>query len=233
MSFMLRRVYKGLLFHPDAFHIHPLVGTIILMVQLLLLIWSNFIILTSLLSLVILENILFKNSRGSISLIRALFPILIILTCLTFIFGGPEIAALVLLRFLIGALSCSLYFTITNPSDLTRVLEQLKIPIKWAILPSLMLTMVPRIAKDAEETFDTLALRGEMQGFFIKWLPKALAIFIASTLYRSEFLAQSLYYRGLGIKKRTHYRNVSIQKADFLRLFIWLIIGFTFLGISL
>jgi energy-coupling factor transporter transmembrane protein EcfT len=109
----------------------------------------------------------------------------------------------------------------------------LKIPIKWAILPSLMLTMVPRIAKDAEETFETLTLRGEIHGFFIKWLPKILAIIIASTLYRSEFLAQSLYYRGLGMHKRTHYRSVIIRKIDAFRLLIWIIFVYLIIYFSL
>jgi len=125
---------------------------------------------------------------------------------------------------LIGALAFSFFFVVTNPSDLTRVLEKLRIPTRVAILPALALMMVPRVAKDAEDTFETLALRGEIKGFFIKWLPKALAIFIASVLYRSDFLAQSLYYRGFLIQKRTHYRQVSFRKIDFSRIFSWLVI---------
>ena len=132
-------------------------------------------------------------------------------------------AFLVVLRLLIGALSCSFFFAVTNPSDLTRILEKCKVPTKWALVPALALTMVPRVAKDAEETFETLTLRGEISGFFLKWLPKALAIFVASVLYRSEFLAQSLYFRGLAIQKRTHYRLVPFRKRDLLRLFTWLI----------
>ena len=234
MAFMLRRVYQGFSFRPDAIHVHPIIGIFVLGLQfLLLVIGRNFTILIPLLSLIVIENLLYGNFRGTISLIRAMTPLLLFLGILTLFFGGLIQAILVILRLLVGALSCSFFFAVTNPSDLARSLEKCNIPTKLAILPALTLTLVPRVAKDAEETFDTLALRGEIHGFFLRWLPKTIAIFVASVLYRSEFLAQSLHFRGLGIQKRTHYRSVSIQKADFLRLFIWLIIGSIFLSISL
>ncbi len=223
MAFMLRRVYQGFLFHPDAVHVHPLVGMLILGLQFIILIGNDPMILIFLLVLVGFENISFNNTRGSLSLLRAIIPLLIFLGGVSFVFGGLIQAFFVVLRLLIGALSCSFFFAVTNPSDLTRILEKCKVPTKWALLPALALTMVPRVAKDAEETFETLTLRGEISGFFLKWLPKALAIFVASVLYRSEFLAQSLYFRGLAIQKRTHYRLVPFRKIDLLRLFTWLI----------
>lgn len=223
MAFTLRRVYQGFLFHPEAVHVHPLVGMLILGLQFAILLVNDPLILTLLLVLVGFENILFNNTRGSLSLLRAIIPLLIFIGGLTFIFGGLSRAFLVVLRLLIGAFSCSLFFAVTNPSDLTRIIENFKIPTRWALLPALALTMVPRVAKDAEETFETLTLRGEISGFFLKWLPKVLAIFVASVLYRSEFLAQSLYFRGLAIQKRTHYRSVPFRKTDFFRLFTWLI----------
>lgn len=233
MAFMLRRVYQGFSFQPDAIHVHPIIGIFILGFQFLLLIMGhNFTILIPLLSLIVIENLLYGNIRGIISLIRAMAPLLLLLGILTFFFGGPIQAILVILRLLVGALSCSFFFTVTNPSDLARSLEKCRIPIKLAILPALTLTLVPRVAKDAEETFDTLALRGEIHGFFLRWLPKTIAIFVASVLYRSEFLAQSLHFRGLGIQKRTHYRSVPIQKADLLRLLVWLTIGYILLIIA-
>jgi energy-coupling factor transporter transmembrane protein EcfT len=68
-------------------------------------------------------------------------------------------------------------------------------------------------------------LRGEIKGYnFFRWLPKTLAIFIASVLYRSELLSHSLYYRGFGIQRRSHYRSVKTQKKDLLRLFTWLLL---------
>lgn len=222
MAFMLRRVYQGFLFHPDATHVHPLIGMVILGLQFTILIANDPVLLILLLVLVGLENIFFNNSRGSLSLFRAIIPLLIFLGGVSFIFGGPVQAFLIVIRLLVGALSCSLFFAVTNPSDLTRFLEKCKIPSRWALLPALALTMVPRVAKDAEETFETLTLRGEISGFFLKWLPRALAIFVASVLYRSEFLAQSLYFRGLAIQKRTHYRSVPFQKIDFFRSLLWL-----------
>jgi energy-coupling factor transporter transmembrane protein EcfT len=196
---------------------------LILGLQFAMLIVNDPVILILLLVLVGFENIAFNNTRGSLSLLRAIIPLLIFLGGFSFIFGGPIQAFLVVLRLLVGAFSCSLFFAVTNPSDLTRILEKCKIPTRWALLPSLALTMVPRVAKDAEETLETLAFRGEISGFFLKWLPKVLAIFVASVLYRSEFLAQSLYFRGLAIQKRTHYRSVPFQRKDIFRLFVWLV----------
>jgi energy-coupling factor transporter transmembrane protein EcfT len=225
---MLRRIYQGFSYHPDAIRVHPLIGLIILGLQFLFLIISNnFQVLIPLLSLILLENLLYGNFRGIISLFRAMLPLLLLLGGLTFFFGGWQLAILLVFRLLVGALSCSFFFAVTNPSNLARFLEDCGVPTKLALLPALALTMVPRIAKDAEETFDTLALRGEIQGFFLKWLPKTLAIFVASVLYRSELLAQSLHFRGLGIQKRTHYQKNKLKKSDYMRLAFWLIIVVT------
>ncbi|MFW9905064.1 MAG: energy-coupling factor transporter transmembrane component T family protein [Candidatus Thorarchaeota archaeon] len=224
MAFTLRRVYQGFLYRPTALHVHPFIGILILGIQFLLLLINNIPILIFLLVLVIFENVLFRNIHGSLSLLRAITPLLIFLGIVSFIFGGFIQATLVVFRLLTGALAFSFFFVVTNPSDLTRVLEKMKIPTRVAILPALALMMVPRVAKDAEDTFETLALRGEIKGY-IRWLPKTLAIFIASVLYRSEFLAQSLYYRGFLIQKRSHYRPVPFKKSDFSRAFTWLAVS--------
>ncbi|MFX1506544.1 MAG: energy-coupling factor transporter transmembrane component T family protein [Promethearchaeota archaeon] len=224
MAFTLRRVYQGFLYRPAALHVHPFIGILILGIQFLLLLITNIPTLFFLLILVICENIVFRNTRGSISLLRAIIPLLIFLGLVTFVFGGLIQATLVVFRLLIGALAFSFFFVVTNPSDLTRVLEKLRVPSRVAILPALALMMVPRVAKDAEDTFETLALRGEIKGI-IRWLPKTLAIFIASVLYRSEFLAQSLYYRGFLIQKRSHYRPVPFKKIDFSRAFTWIFVS--------
>ncbi|MFX1514957.1 MAG: CbiQ family ECF transporter T component [Promethearchaeota archaeon] len=225
MAFTLRRVYQGFLYRPNALHVHPLIGITILGMQFLLLLRDDILLLFLLLIVVGIENVVFRNIQGSLSLLRAIVPLLIFLGMVSFLFGGLIQATLVVLRLLIGALAFSFFFVVTNPSDLTRVLENLRIPSRVVILPALALMMVPRVAKDAEDTFETLALRGEIKGFFIRWLPKALAIFIASVLYRSEFLAQSLYYRGFLLQKRTHYRHVPFRKIDLSRIFTWLIVS--------
>jgi len=141
----------------------------------------------------------------------------------TFLFANFYQAIRLILRLVAGALAFSFYFAVTNPSDLTRILEKMKVPSRWALLPALSLSLVPRIAKDAEETFETLLLRGEIKGHFFRWLPRTLAIFIASVLYRSEFLSQSIYYRGFGLGKRTHYRDVKLQLRDIIRLIFWIL----------
>lgn len=226
MAFTLRRVYQGLLYRPSALHVHPLIGILILSCQFVFLLLSDIPFLFLLLIFVFLENICYGNFRGSMSLFRAVLPLLLFLGVVSFLFGGLTQATIVVMRLLIGAFAFSFFFVVTNPSDLTRVLEVCKVPNRFAILPALALMMVPRVAKDAEDTFDTLALRGEIKGFFIRWMPKVLALFVASVLYRSEFLAQSLYYRGFMIKKRTHYRSVPFQKIDAFRICTWLIFLF-------
>ncbi|MFX0050149.1 MAG: energy-coupling factor transporter transmembrane component T, partial [Candidatus Hermodarchaeota archaeon] len=212
-------------YKPDAIHFHPLIGLCLLFLQFVVMLGQSPFILFGVLILILIENIILGNFRGILDLIWAIFPFLLFLGLLTFIFAGLSQAILLMMRLLSGALAFSFFFAITNPSDLTRVLEKMKIPSKWALLPSLSLTLVPRVAKDAEETFETLLLRGEIKGYnFFRWLPRTLAIFIASVLYRSELLSHSLYYRGFGIQRRTHYRSVKIQKKDLLRLLIWLLL---------
>lgn len=223
MSFMLRRIYDGFLYKPENIHIHPLIGILILFLQFGFMVLNLNWILTLLLLFIIFESFLFKNVRGSLSILWALTPILIPLAGLIYLFGGWIQMYRVVIRFLIGGIGFSFFFTVTNPSDLTRVLEKIYIPTKIAIIPSLALTMIPRIARDAEDTLSTLRLRGELKGFFLRWLPKVLAIFIASILYRSEFLAQSLYFKGMGIQKRTHYRNVKLSSRDLIRSIFWIL----------
>ncbi|MHA1668419.1 MAG: hypothetical protein ACTSX6_09295 [Candidatus Heimdallarchaeaceae archaeon] len=223
MSFMLKRVYQGLLYKTESLHIHPLVGIVIIFIQFGFLIPNINWLLLLLLIFILVENILLKNVKGALSILWFLFPLIVIVGGLTFIFGGWVQVFRVISRFLIGGLGFSLFFALVNPSDLTRSFENLHISSKIAIIPSLALMMIPRMAKDAEDTFNTLLLRGEIKGFIFSWLPKTLALMIASILYRSDFLAQSLYFKGFGIQKRTHYKKVEFSKVDLFRILFWLI----------
>ena len=228
MSFMLRRVYQGLLFKPESLHVHPLIGLLILFTQFGFMVVNINWVLGLLLIFVISENVVFKNVKGGLSLMYALLPALVILGIITYFVGGWNLVFKVLSRVIIGGLGFSLFFSLTNPSDLTRVLERLHLGSKVALIPSLTLTIIPHIAKDAEDTFATLRLRGELKGGFYRWLPKALAILIASIIYRSEFLAQSLYFKGFGIKKRTHYKKVSLSYNDLYRILEWIVFTILF-----
>jgi energy-coupling factor transporter transmembrane protein EcfT len=173
--------------------------------------------------IIIIEYLIAGGMKSILDLLWGITPLLLFIAVTTWLFSNPETTVLVLLRIISGSLTFSFFVSFTNPSDLTRVLETLKIPPRWALIPSLTLSFVPRIIKDAQETLETLALRGEIGGKWniLKWLPKTLAVFIASTLYRSEFLAQALYFRGFGLPLRTHYRKVPFRSVDFLRILIW------------
>jgi energy-coupling factor transporter transmembrane protein EcfT len=189
---------------------------------------GNHLILAIMTGLIVFEFILEGEGRSMINLLWGIVPLILLLTGLTWVFSGQDYAIFVFLRIIFGALCFSFYVTFTNPSDLTRVLESMKIPPKWALIPSLTLTIVPRVIKDAQETFETLTLRGEIGGRWniLNWLPKSLAIIIASTIYRSEFLAQALYFRGFGLPLRSHYKKVKIRHTDIFRFLYWLIFTF-------
>ncbi|MHA1166504.1 MAG: energy-coupling factor transporter transmembrane component T [Candidatus Hodarchaeales archaeon] len=223
MAFVFRNVYQGFLYRAGSRSANPLTGFVIVAIQFTLMLDNDQVFLTTLLFLLIIENITLRKAQDILILLKAIFPLLVFLGGITFLFGGFSRAMIVVLRILISSLSFSLYFALTNPSELSRALEKLKIPASVAIIPALALTVVPSVSKDAEETFNTLVLRGELEGHFWNWLPKALAVFIASVLYRSEFLAQSLYIKGYGLGKRTHYRSIPIKRSDVLRTFFWLI----------
>jgi energy-coupling factor transporter transmembrane protein EcfT len=218
---MLKRIYDGFLYKPDRLKINPYMGILVISIQFGFLILNKNWLLTLLLLFIIVENILFRNIKGALSILWALLPIIVVLGLITYFFSGWIIMYRVLMRLLVGGLGFSLFFSLTNPSDLTRSFEKIKIPSKIAMIPSLALMMIPRIAKDAEDTFTTLRIRGEIKGIFLRWLPKVLAIFIASVIYRSEFLAQSLYFKGFGIQKRTHYRKIPFGWIDIVRFLTW------------
>jgi len=119
MSILIRRVSQGLLYRPRENQIHPLGGIIILLIQFILLISPNPIILGLLFVLIFLENVIFGNLTAAINILRAIFPILIIIGLLTFIFGNLLLSFNIILRLGSGAISFSLYFSFTNPSDLS------------------------------------------------------------------------------------------------------------------
>ncbi|MFW9856708.1 MAG: energy-coupling factor transporter transmembrane component T [Candidatus Thorarchaeota archaeon] len=221
---MLRRIRQGFLYRPEAFHLHPGFGLLILAIQFSLIIGQSPLGLIILVLVTFLENSLIGNFRGSLELIWGLLPLILLLSIVTLIVANVASVITLILRFVSGALIFSFFFVVTNPADLTRFLEQLKIPARWAIIPSLALTLVPRIAKDTEETFEALTFRGELSGRFYRWAPRALAILVASALYRSELLAQALYYKGFGVRSREHYRSILIRRFDLFRFGLWIFI---------
>ncbi len=223
ISIYFDRLYRGLVFYPDSLSFHPLIGITILLMQFILLLVLKPLPLLLLTILIFIEFLIIAKLENLLNLLRGILPLLIFLSGSTWFFSGLEIAVSVFLRILCGALGFSLFVAFTNPSDLTHFLEIIKIPSKWALIPSLSLSFVPRVIKDVQETIDTLTLRGEIGGIrkLFLWLPKTLAIIIASILYRSEFLAQSLYFRGYGLSGRTHSRRLKAKKLDLTRFLIW------------
>lgn len=222
MSFLLRRIYQGVVYNPNITPFHPMTNIFLIFIIFLMLISGNLQILFILSIVIIGENIILGNAFGGASLLKAVSPFLIFLGVMTYLFSGLELAVIIVLRFVNGSLSFSLFFAITNPMDLSRALERIHIPSRWALIPSLSLTLVPRIAKDAEETFEALYMRGEIKGFFLRWLPKTIAILLASVIYRSEFLAQSLYFKGFNLGPRSHYRKLKFHPKDIYRGFFWI-----------
>lgn len=170
------------------------------------------------------EIIATKNITNCLSLLKGILPLLILTFFITLFFGGPVRSVLLVLRISTGALIFSIFIIFTNPSDLSKLLEKSFIPQKFAIIPSLSLSLIPRTLKDIEETYNTLYLRGEIKGSFIKWLPKLLAISISSIIYRSNFIEDSLYMRGFNLKTRKRLgTNHKLVKKDFFRLLYWII----------
>jgi energy-coupling factor transporter transmembrane protein EcfT len=144
---------------------------------------------------------------------------------MTILFAGPVQTVMLILRIIASSLMFSIFITSTNPTDLTKFLEKCHIPIKLAIIPSLSLSLIPRTLQDIQDTYNTLFLRGEIEGSFIKWLPKLLTITISSALYRSSFIESSLYIRGFANNKRKKLGpNHNIRLLDFVKLLFWMII---------
>lgn len=171
-----------------------------------------------------IEIILSKNLINCFNLLKGIFPLLIMTFILTLLFGGPSRSIVIVLRIMLGALIFSIFVITTNPSDLSKLLEKFYIPHKFAIIPSLSLSLIPQTLKDIEDTYNTLYLRGEIQGSFFSWLPKLLAISISSAIYRSNFIADSLYLRGFNLKTRKRLgTNHTLSKLDFIRFGYWLV----------
>ncbi len=227
MSYFIHRLSTGLSFKPDKASIHPGINLLILFIQFIFLVFQlsdikTIFLLSLFLLFVVIELIYTKNFLNSINLIRGILPLLIITFVITIFFGGPLRAVLLILRIATGALAFSIFIISTNPSDLSKFLEKLYIPHKIAIIPSLSLSLIPRTLKDIEETYNTLLLRDEIKGSFLRWLPKLLSISISSAVYRSNFIEESLYIKGFTSNSRKRLgTNHKISKYDLIRVFYW------------
>lgn len=158
------------------------------------------------------------------NLLRGILPFLIITGLVTLFFAGPLRAILLILRLSVGSLMFSLFIIHTNPSDFSKLLEKLKLPVVLAIIPSLSLSLIPRTLKDIEDTYNTLYLRGEIKGSFLRWLPTLLGISISSTIYRSNFIEESLTIRGFSSSQRKkNGPNHTLTKFDLLKFSYWIL----------
>lgn len=227
MSYFVHRLSTGLSFKPDKASIHPGINLAIIFFQFIVLVYplsnsKTILLLSIFLVLVIIELLFTKNLLNCLSLLRGILPLLIITFVITLFFSGPLRAVLLVLRIAAGALAFSIFIISTNPSDLSKFLEKLYIPYKFAIIPSLSLSLIPRTLKDIEDTYNTLLLRDEIKGSFLKWLPKLLSISISSAIYRSNFIEDSLYIKGFTSKSRKKLgTNHRISRYDIVRLIYW------------
>lgn len=233
MSYFIHRLSNGLSFKPDKADIHPGLNLLIVFSQFFILIFpltdiNTVYLLSSLLLFVFIEIIFTKNLLNCLNLLRGILPLLIITFIVTIFFAGPIRAIVLTLRIIAGALTFSIFIISTNPSDLSKFFEKIYIPHKFAIIPSLSLSLIPRTLKDIEDTYNTLLLRGELQGSFLKWVPKLLAISISSAIYRSNFIENSLYIRGFNNRSKKRLgTNHKFSRFDLIRIAYWS------LGISL
>lgn len=225
MSGTFSRLYQGLIFKREGLKFYPIFSLLILVLQFYLLIIGNQLLLGIVLFISISENIMAGNLKGILNTLRAILGFLLLIGIITALFSSLENSFLIVSRLTCGTVIFSFLFAVTNPADLTRSLEDIKIPSKIAIIPSLSLSLVPRIAQDAQQVFETLTFRGVIAGRNpLRWLPRTIAIFLAAVIYRSDFVAQSLYYRGFNITKRSHFKKVRPKIIDGIRLIFWLMI---------
>ena len=174
-----------------------------------------------------IEIMVTKNTKNSFSLIRGILPFIIITGIVTLLFAGPQKAFLLVLRIVTGTLLFSLFIITTNPTDFSKLIEKIHVPVKFAIIPGISLSLIPRTLKDIEETYNTIYLRGEIKGSFIKWLPRLLAISISSIIYRSTFIEESLTIRGFTMKNRKRLGpNHKLSIKDIVKLAYWLVVFF-------
>mgnify|MGYP000300608164 CR=1 FL=1 len=88
MSYLLNRIYSGLIFQSEGVIFNPIVSIIIVVIQFSFVFSSNIVIQVILLSVIVLENIIFGNSIGAFNIVIAIFPLLVLLGGMTYIFSG-------------------------------------------------------------------------------------------------------------------------------------------------
>ena len=228
MSNLTKNLYSGFIFKPDNLVFHPLVNIMSLSILFVLSVLVSGWYLLLLLMFVLIEILLIHMLKDSLLLIKSIVPLLILILFLTTLFGGLPRGMSLVLRLVIGTLVFSIFFTTTNPYELSKLLEKLKIPQKYAYIPALSMSLLPRTFKDANDTFETLMFRGELSSSYFSYIPKTLALIIASALYRSEFIAQSLYIRHFGNENRKVYIKHKFHIDDLTKSIYYILIAWIY-----
>ena len=225
MSLIIRDLYNGISYKPKKKNNNPLILLISLVVQFFAILIFNLYGLLIVAIVVLIESFLFKFYRYHFNLLKLIVPFAFFTGFIVFLFRSPVDALNVMLRIFCGALTFSTFLLMTNPADLSRAFEKLHIPSKLAFLPSLTFTYIPYVARDTEETVNALVLRGEIRlKRFLLFSPKLIALLLASAIYRSDIMAESLTIRGFGLKQRKPYKIPPITLTSSIRLVTWIIL---------
>lgn len=139
-------------------------------------------------------------------------------------------------------LSMMIILTVTtSPNEITQAIEKALSPLKFilpiesfALLLSISLRFIPTIAEETNRIVNAQISRGanfntgSLMNRIKSYIPILLPIFIA-TLKRADELATAMEVRGYSPnKKRTRYKKLSYQPADYI---LYLIIGLLFIFI--
>lgn len=120
-----------------------------------------------------------------------------------------------------------IFLLTTNPSELASALNGIGVPYKASYAVSLTLRYFPDIQREYNDISQAQQARGldlSKKAKFTSRFKNALLIIVPlifSTLSRIEMISNAMDLRGFGkYKKRTWYSKRSLEKRDYLALFI-------------
>ena len=169
------------------------------------------------------ELVLSKSYKEIIMLLRGIIIPIFFLTFISYLFYGLLWAVALVTRIILITVMVSIFSVTTTPSKLSQGLERLGVPIRYSMIPALTIRLIPLVAKDAQETIDSLVLRGEIKAryFIPKGIYKAIAILIASSLRRARYISEALATKFWGAyDSRSHLYQLKVTKYDIFSILL-------------
>jgi energy-coupling factor transport system permease protein len=141
--------------------------------------------------------------------------------------GALEIGLILTFRFMVLIFAFQLFLISTQPRDLVHTLERMKMPIDYILMFIIALRFIPTLQIEGNRIHEAQLARGYNPGTgFIGKIRSVAPIvvpLVSNALLRSNVLGLTIDMRGYRTGKRTHVRESTLQRRDYMVLSVMVV----------